>query len=92
MYLNYVTTEEAIKLLQNAKGKKVLVAIKDLESDEPALFCQKLKKECEQMIVEARTISSACDDFVKSLSLFSEKQLDLMNLENIGCEKIILLR
>lgn len=92
MYVNYVTTEEAIELLRKSKGKKVLVAIRDLENDEPALFCPKFKKDCEQMICEARTISSACDDFVKTLSLFTEQQMDLKNISPIGYEKTILLK
>lgn len=91
MFVNYVSTEEAIELLKKSKGKKVLVAIRDLECDEP-IFTPRFKQECTKMISEARTISAACDDFVKTLSLFSETQLDLKNFKNAESEKIILLR
>lgn len=87
-----MTIDEAIEMLNNSKGKKVLVAIQDLEKDEPALFCQRLKKECESMICEAKTVASQCDDFVKQLNLFTEKQKDLMNIQHRGKLKIILLR
>ena len=92
--MNYVemTTEEAIEVLRNSKGKKVLVAIQDLESNEDAVFCQKLKSECETMIKEAKTVSSICDDFVKKLDLFTEKQRDLFNIKPHGFQKTILLK
>lgn len=92
--MNYIemTTDEAIEFLRQSKDKKVLVAIQDLESDEPAFFYQRLKVECESMIFEAKTISSICDDFVKKLDVFTEKQKDLMNIEPHGLQKTILLR
>jgi transcription initiation factor IIF auxiliary subunit len=93
--MNYVemTTEEAIKVLRKSKGKKVLVAIKDLENDDDdAIFYQKLKSDCESMIQEAQTVSSMCDEFVKKLDLFTEKQRDLFNIKPIGLKKTILLR
>jgi hypothetical protein len=93
--MNYVemTTEEAIEVLRKSKGKKVLVAIKDLENDDDdAIFYQKLKSDCEIMIQEAQTVSSMCDDFVKKLDLFTEKQRDLFNIKPIGLKKTILLR
>ena len=74
------------------KGKKVLVVIRDLESDEDAIFYQKLKSDCEIMIQEAQTVSSMCDDFVKKLDLFTEKQRDLFNIKPHGFQKTILLR
>ena len=43
------------------------------------------------MIKEAQTVSSMCDDFVKKLDVFSEKQKDLMNIEPHGFQKTILL-
>lgn len=92
--MNYVemTTDEAIEVLRKSKGKKVLVAIKDLENDEDAVFYQKLKSDCEIMIKEAQTISSLCDDFVKQLRIFTEKQKDLRNIRMVGMQKTILLK
>lgn len=88
-----MTTDEAIEVLKKSKGKKVLVAIQDLENnDEEIIFYPKLKEDCESMIEEAKTISSACDDFVKKLDLFTEKQKDLMNIQPHGFLKTILLR
>lgn len=87
-----MTTEEAIEVLKKSKGKKVLVTIQDLSNDEPTLFYPKLKSDCMMMIKEAETISSACDDFVKQLRLFSEKQKDLMNIMPVGLQRTILLR
>lgn len=92
--MNYVemTTDEAIEILRKSKGKKVLVAIKDLENDEDAILHQKLKSDCEIMIKEAQTISSMCDDFVKKLDVFSEKQKDLFNIKPYGTQQTILLK
>ena len=71
LYMNYVemTTEEAIEVLRNSKGKKVFVAIKDLENEDDAIFYQKFKEDCESMIQEAQTVSSMCDEFVKKLNI-----------------------
>ena len=87
-----MTTDEAIEVLKKSKGRKVLVAIQDLQNDEPVSFFPKLKSDCFLMIKEAETISSACDDFVKQLRLFSEKQRDLMNIIPEGIQKSILLK
>lgn len=87
-----MTTDEAIEMLQKAKGQKVLVAIQDLKTDEPALFYPQTKSDCLLMIREAETISSACDDFVRQLRLFSEKQRDLMNIVPEGLQRTILLK
>lgn len=87
-----MSTEEAIEVLKKSKGKKVLVAVQDLENDEPALFYPRAKTDCMLMIKEAETIASACDDFVKQLKLFSEKQRDLINVMPKGSEKTILFR
>lgn len=90
--MNYVemTTDEAIEVLRKSKGKKVLVAIKNLEDDNDAIFYQKLKSECEAMIREAKTISSACDEFVKKLDLFTTKQ-NILDIKKMGLCKTILL-
>ncbi len=87
-----VSTDEAIELLKKSKGKKVLVAVQDLRTEETALFYPKLKTDCLLMIREAETISSTCDDFVRQLKLFSEKQRDIMNIIPKGVQKTILLR
>lgn len=87
-----MSTEEAIEMLKKSKGKKVLVAVQDLNNEEPALFYPQTKSDCLLMIKEAETISSACDDFVKQLRLFSEKQRDLMNIVPEGQQRTILLK
>lgn len=87
-----VSSERAIELLQKSKGKKVLVAIQDLECDDIVPFSPVLKKECESMIEDAETLISLADDFVKQLRLFTEKQNDLENIRAVGHQQIILLR
>lgn len=87
-----MTVEEAIEVLKKSKGKKVLVAVQDLRIEEPALFHPKLKSDCLLMVREAETILSACDDFVKQLRLFNEKQRDLINIVPNGLQKTILLK
>lgn len=87
-----MTTDEAIEVLKRAKGKRVLVAIQDLETDAPGLFYPKLKSDCLLMIKEAETIASACDDLVNQLKLYSNKQRDLINIVPIGLQKTILLK
>lgn len=93
LFMNYieVTTEEAIEILRKAPGKKVMVAIQNLESDEPVAFCPRLKKDCELMIEEAATIAQKCDDFVKQLKLFTEEQ-DISHIINSGIQKTILFK
>lgn len=85
-----MSTDEAIEVLKRTKGKRVLVAIKNLEDDNDAIFYQKLKSECEIMIKEAQTISSVCDEFVKKLDLFTSKQ-NILDIKNLGLCKTILL-
>lgn len=87
-----LTSEEAIELLQNSKGKKVLVAIQDLQCDDIVPFSPIMKKECEAMIYNAETLISTADDFVKQLKLFTEKQRDLENIRAVGYQQIILLK
>lgn len=92
--MNYleVTTEKAIEMLKESKGKRVLVATKNLEGGEDeVVFCAWLKSECEVMINEAKTISAMCDDFVKKLDLYTEQQKDLYNIQQIGYQQTILL-
>lgn len=88
-----IESEKAIELLQKSKGKKVLVAIQDLENDEDMIpFSPILKKECESMITDAETLISIADDFVKQLRLFTEKQNNLENIRAVGYQQIILLK
>ena len=42
------------------------------------------------MFEEVKTVASACDDFVKQLRLFTEKQ-NIYSIEPHGLQKIILL-
>ena len=90
-----LTSEEAIQVLQKSKGKKVLVAIQDLEAEaeeEISAFLPIMKNDCEGMIRDAETLISATNDFVKQLRLFTEKQSDLQNIRAVGYQKIILLK
>lgn len=87
-----MSTDEAIEMLKKSKGKKVLVAVQDLKTDEAAFFYPKTKSDCLLMIKEAETIASACDNFVKQLKLFSEEQRDLMNIIPKGSQRTILLK
>ena len=85
-----MTVEEAMKRCN--KNDKVLVAIQDL-SDENAdiIFSKKRRDEYESIFEDVKTVASACDDFVKQLKLFTEKQ-NIYNIEPRGYQKIILLR
>lgn len=87
-----MTTDEAIKILKKQKGKKVLVAVCDMKTEVEVPFYPRTKSDCLLMIKEAETIASACDDFVRQLRLFSEKQRDLINIVPEGTQKIILLK
>ena len=85
-----MTIEEAIKRCN--KNKKVLVAIQDLEDDNvDTVFVQKERSEYQSMFEDVKTVASACDDFVKQLRLFTEKQ-NIFNIEPKGIQKIILLK
>ncbi|MDE7309850.1 MAG: hypothetical protein K2N61_14545 [Lachnospiraceae bacterium] len=57
-----MSTDEAIEVLKKSKGKKVLVAVQDLEKAEDVLFYPRLKMDCMDMVKEAGTILSAYDD------------------------------
>ena len=85
-----MTIEEAMKRCN--KNKKVLVAIQDLEDDSvDTVFIQKERSEYQSMFEDVKTVASACDDFVKQLRLFTEKQ-NIFNIEPKGIQKIILLK
>ena len=85
-----MTIEEAMKRCN--KNKKVLVAIQDLEDDNvDVVFVQKERSEYQSVFENVQTVASACDDFVKQLRLFTEKQ-NIYNVEPRGVQKIILLK
>ena len=85
-----MTIEEAMKRCN--KNKKVLVAIQDLEDDNvDVVFVQKERSEYQSVFEDVKTVASACDDFVKQLKLFTEKQ-NIFNIEPRGRQKIILLK
>ena len=85
-----MTIEEAMKRCN--KNKKVLVAVQDLEDDNvDIVFVQKGRSEYQTIFEDVKTVASACDDFVKQLRLFTEKQ-NICNIEPRGFQKIILLK
>ena len=85
-----VSIEEAMKRCK--KNAKVLVAVQDLEDDNvDVAFIQKGRNEYQSMFEDVKTVASACDDFVKQLRLFTEKQ-NIYNIEPRGIQKIILLK
>ena len=85
-----MTIEEAMKRCN--KNKKVLVAVQDLEDENiDIVFVKKEKSEYEEIFEDVKTVASACDDFVKHLRLFTEKQ-NIYNIEPRGIEKIVLLK
>ena len=89
MYVE-MTIDEAIKRCN--KNARVLVSIQDLEQENvDILFIKKEKKDYNKMFEDVKTVASACDDFVKQLKLFTEKQ-DIHNIKPKGIQKIILLR
>ena len=85
-----MTVENAMKICN--KNDKVLVAIQDLEDDDcDILFVKKRREEYDSLFNDVKTVASACDDFVKQLRLFTEKQ-NIFNIEPRGRQKIILLK
>lgn len=90
MYIE-MTIEEAMKKCN--KNTKVLVAIQDLEKeDDEIVFVQKKKKEYGSIFEDAKTVLSMCDDFIKELNVFTEKQPDIYNIRPHGLQKIVLLK
>lgn len=89
-----VTIKEAIEMLKNSKGDKVLMAVHDLtDNDEDVVFSQKYKKECEEVIKEGRTITSEKDDdYFKTLNVYTTEQKDIFNIKPKGLQSIILLK
>ena len=87
-----MTIEEAMKRCN--KNKKVLVAVQDLEDDNVDIaFVQKGRNEYQTIFEDVKTVASACDDFVKQLRLFTEKQyVKAIPIIQCGFQKIILLK
>lgn len=73
MYIE-LSVDEAIKLLQKSKYKKVLVAISDLEKDDIQAFHPILKEKCIDIIYQSKTLAKCCGDMVDTLNAFSERQ------------------
>lgn len=85
-----MTIDEAMKKCN--KNKKVLVAVQDLEEDNvDILFVQKCRNEYESIFKDVKTVASLCDNFVKQLRLFTEKQ-SIPNIKPYGFQKTVLLK
>ena len=71
----------------------MLVAIQDLEDSKPVNLDYVLKdlSEYPTIFEDVQTVASMCDDFVKQLRLFTEKQ-NLLNIKPRGQQRIVLLR
>ena len=85
-----MTIEEAMKRCN--KNKRVLVAVQDLEDDNTdVIFVRKERSEYRTIFEDVQTVASICDDFVKQLRLFTEKQ-NIPDIEPHGFQKTILLK
>ena len=85
-----MTIEEAMKRCN--KNKRVLVAVQDLEDNNTdVIFVRKERSEYYKIFEDVQTVASICDDFVKQLGLFTEKQ-NIPNIEPHGYQKTILLK
>lgn len=81
--------DEAVKY---CKGKKVLVAEQDLESENEVIgFEKKTFQECKEIIERSETIAKICDDFLNQLRVFTKKQEDVMNVRPVGKMSTILV-
>lgn len=81
--------DEAVKY---CKGKKVLVAERDLNSNEIVGFEKKTFQECKDIIERSETIAKICDDFLNQLKVFTVEQKDIMNIKPVGKMSTILVR
>ena len=73
-----LTIEEAMQRCE--KNAKVFVAIQDLkDTNTNVSFVKKERKDYLEIFEDMQTAASLCDDFVKQLKLFSEKQ-DILTL------------
>lgn len=84
-----MTVEEAMKRCN--KNAKVLVAVQNLEEEDvDIIFIRKKRNEYSDIFNDVKTAFSMCDDFVKQLRLFTEKQ-NIPDIEPHGFQKIVLL-
>lgn len=89
-YYAEMTVEDAMK--KCGKKAKVLVAVQNLEKDDTDIvFIKKKREEYNELFEDIKTVASLYSDFVKQLSLFTEKQ-DIYNIKPKGLQKIILLK
>ena len=87
-----MTVEEAMKKCN--KYDKVLVAVHDLTDDnsiDNVVLMQRIKGEYDTLFNDVKTVASLCDDFVKQLRLFTEKQ-NIHNISPHGIQKTIMLQ
>ena len=85
-----MTVEEAIRKCK--KNAKILVATQDLaDNNVDIIFVPKKQHEYDEVFEDVKTVASLCDDFVKQLKLFTEKQ-DIRNIRPYGLQRIVLLR
>ena len=85
-----MTIEQAKKMAK--KDATVLVAVTDLENPSFDVPFEKRKfRDCKEMIEAAQTIMSSCDDFMKSLELFTELQ-DPLDIRPKGKQGTILFK
>lgn len=85
-----IPIDEAIRKCK--KNAKILVAIQDLEDDDvDIVFVKKKSSDYQEVFEDVKTVASLCDDFVKQLKLFTEKQ-DIRNIQPYGIQKTVLLK
>lgn len=67
--------------------------MQDLEDDNvDVVFVQNRGSESEGIFDDVKTVASLCDDFVKQLKLFTEKQGGIRNIKPFGVQKTVILR
>lgn len=85
-----MSIDEAMKRCK--KNTKVLVAVQNLEEDDSdVVFTTKKRCEYDKIFDDVETVAALCDDLVKQLRLFTERQ-NIYNVKPKGMQKIILLR
>lgn len=85
-----MTIEEAMRKCK--KNAKILVATQDLtEENIDIIFVPKRENEYKEVFEDVKTVASLCNDFVKQLELFTEKQ-DIRNIKPYGIQRTVLLR
>lgn len=85
-----MTVEEAIKKCK--KNAKILVATQDLaDNNVDIIFVPKRENEYDEVFEDVKTVASICDDFVRQLRLFTEKQ-DIRNIKPYGTLRTVVLR